>query len=310
MAGASSGLINANDIKLEPMEIYFGERNSDCITALPESSLTGGEYFDFEVTDFDGNLTLYRAWYDIDNGSVAPAAGGRTLVEIDIATGDTASQVASKSATDLATGVASGMSFKSVTDQFILTQHAMGSVVAAVDGADPTGFTFDNVAVGSKAFLGGTNGAIEVSFDQTFVDITADQTGATLLGQLVSSVSANFSASFLEMTQERWAQLVGTVMGSQYTPAGGTELVGVGASSIGKNLLTLGKELLLKPVNSAADNSRNLTLFKTAPLPESINFSGTELSAMSVTFQAYLDSTKNAGINLFAFGDSFQNVEA
>jgi hypothetical protein len=100
------------------------------------------------------------------------------------------------------------------------------------------------------------------------------------------------------------------VVGDSYTPGGGTKVIGMGESSVGKNLFSVARELLLKPVNSGADNSRNLTLYRAAVQPESISFSGTEKSSMAVSFNAYLDTYKKSEINLFGFGDSFQDIEA
>lgn len=46
-----------------------------------------GKYWDFSGHDGTDEV-LYRAWFDVNNGSTPPADGGRTLVEIDVATGD------------------------------------------------------------------------------------------------------------------------------------------------------------------------------------------------------------------------------
>jgi flagellar hook protein FlgE len=56
-------------------------------------SLAGGEYFTLSSTTTD-----YYVWYDIDGGSVDPAVAGRTGIEVDIASGDTAQLVAMKTA--------------------------------------------------------------------------------------------------------------------------------------------------------------------------------------------------------------------
>jgi hypothetical protein len=46
--------------------------------------------------------TDYYVWYDLDDGSVDPAVGGRTGIEVDIATGDSVIDIAEKTATALA----------------------------------------------------------------------------------------------------------------------------------------------------------------------------------------------------------------
>ena len=103
MAIDLGGTVNGDNIRLEPMLAYFGNRNRDCITAVAVASLTQGDYFDFETTDFDGTISEYRVWYDIDAaGTGTPSADGRTLIEVDVLTGDLASDVASKTVAQLA----------------------------------------------------------------------------------------------------------------------------------------------------------------------------------------------------------------
>lgn len=302
MALVTSGPDAAN-MRLEPMDLYLGRRNRDCITAAAASTLDA-KYFTFSVTTFAGVVTNYYCWFDLDAVSSDPAPAGLTAVEVDVVTGDTAAQVAVLAAAALDAVV--GISSRASGDNFIISQWAQGAVTAAVDV--DTSFVFTPEAIGESEFLGGTQDAIEMAFDSELVDVTATQTGGILLAQLVSSVTANVTANILEMTAARWNSIIGDVMGSNVTPSGGTEVTGMGKTSIGKNLLSLGKELLMKPTNST-DDLRNLTLFKTAPKPSSINFSGTELQAMACTFDAYLDPTVNNGVNLFAFGDNFQDLE-
>ena len=59
-----------------------------------------------------------------------------------------------------------------------------------------------------------------------------------------------------------------------------------------------------------SDKSYDITFFKSAPKPASINFSGEEAQVMEVTFTALLDSSVQEAINLMAFGDSSQDVRA
>ena len=51
-----------------------------------------------------------------------------------------------------------------------------------------------------------------------------------------------------------------------------------------------------------------LTFFRTAPELQNISFSGVDPSVLEVQFTAYLDATKAKGINLWAYGNSFQDV--
>ena len=62
--------------------------------------------------------------------------------------------------------------------------------------------------------------------------------------------------------------------------------------------------LVLHPVRN--DNSvinEDITILNTAPILESLNFSGGSVQEGSMIFRAYKDANANAGINLCARGD-------
>jgi hypothetical protein len=75
----------------------------------------------------------YQPWYDVDNGSTAPAAvTGCTLVEVDIATGDTATTVAGNTRTVLnAAPYSTYFAITGATTHVIVTSLTKGS---ATDG--------------------------------------------------------------------------------------------------------------------------------------------------------------------------------
>ena len=162
--------------------------------------------------------------------------------------------------------------------------------------------------VGSVEGLGATDGPVSIAFEKSTLPITADQKGEILLGQLITSVGATITATLKELTNNQWERMVGTCYGQTLTPAGGTELVGMGSDAIGRNLFNFSRELLLQPVG-AVNNLRNLTFFKTCPDPESVNYGGTEISTMPVTFNVFLDSDIDTKVDLFAFGNSAQDVQ-
>ena len=115
--------------------------------------------------------------------------------------------------------------------------------------------------------------------------------------------------SLLEVDNVKWSQIVGDVAGDSFTPMGGSKIVGVGTSKRFNNMKQFSKELVMKPSNSA-DDSENITIFNAFPDLTSITYSGTELHKMEVTFKAFIDTSKNDKVNLYAYGDSSQDVEA
>ncbi len=127
------------------------------ITCGAASTLPGagtGAFFDID-SGADGSAKRFRFWYDKDNGNTAPAAGGRTLVEIDILAADTAAQVATKTATafnnaDLPGGSGND-AFVAYTDSTIVyvRSFSAGTCTDVVDGSTATGFTFSVIQQGN-----------------------------------------------------------------------------------------------------------------------------------------------------------------
>ena len=131
------------------------------------ASLSQSDYF-----DFNSLTTSYRVWYDIDAAGVAPAAGGRTLVEVNIATGNTAAQVASvtQAAIDALSGVTASVNTATVT----VVLDDQGSATAPADGN--TAFTITLTKTGrsksapfsatiTKACMEVMNDVLLVAFD-------------------------------------------------------------------------------------------------------------------------------------------------
>ena len=105
----------------------------DEVTTGAESTLSGGESF-----NIGSSTTDYYVWYDIDDGSTDPAIAGRTGIEIDIASGDTAAQVAvaTRNAIDAEADFSGGGSDSAVT----ITSGGEG--VEIID--NNSGFSFQN----------------------------------------------------------------------------------------------------------------------------------------------------------------------
>jgi hypothetical protein len=122
------------------------------------------------------------------------------------------------------------------------------------------------------------------------------------------SANTTISMTLLEMTAARWTSIVGSVIGDEHTPSGGTLLTGLGESKRYRNLKQYAQELVLKPSNSS-DDSRNLNFWKSYPAPASINFDN-ELQGMEIEWRVFRDSTRPDAVSVMAFGDGAQDVLA
>lgn len=126
--------------KVDVRRVAHPARGSIDCTALEDPS---GTYFD--VTALNGETeVLYRAWYDLDEGSTEPSAGGRTLVPISVATGDTPAEIAEATA-DALDGTTYLTAFSSGAVAY-WTSTDNGEVTAPADGT--TGATITELAAG------------------------------------------------------------------------------------------------------------------------------------------------------------------
>lgn len=297
--------VDPTKIGLKPTDVFLGLRNKDEVTTVADvAGSLGGTSWHFEKVALDGTVTQYYVWYD-GGGDTDPAPAGRTSVTVSYTDNDTAATIASltQAAVDAVAGVAARVSADKVT----LFNGAIGAMTAATDVN--SGFAFANAVAGEKDDLGSLDGAPDFSSSFSFVDVKADQLGDTLLDQVQNGVGLEVTMSLLEVDPLTWEKIVGDVAGDKYTPGGGTQLVGVGTSKRFNNMKQYSKELVMKPSNSS-DDLENITIFNAFPDLTSITYSGTELHKMEVTFRAFVDTSKNEKVSLYAYGDTSQDVEA
>ena len=158
--------------------------------------------------------------------------------------------------------------------------------------------------------LGGTEGGIEISFETTNVEVKADQYGEQILDLIQSGTNITVSMTLLEGDAEKIQAMIADVSGDSVTPEGGTKVVGYGQSKNFQNLSQFAKELVLRPMRLGGANNENFHFWKAIPQLESLTLSGTSLKNFPVTFTVIRDPSKNEKVNLFAFGDGTQNLDA
>lgn len=294
--------INEGSIKPRPMDVSYGKREQSTITTVADSTGSlNSTYWEFSAPNSDGTVVDYYVWYDVSSGGTDPAVSGKTGVEVDIATDDTAPTVAT--ATQAALDALSDVQASVSSDVVTMLNEYFGNVDAVADSSGAaTGFTFATSVAGFGGTLGATTGGIELGLEVEVVDALADQFGTTLLDQIPTGANITLGMSILELDAEKIKFIIGDGVGDSFTTGGSKELVGMGESKRFSNMTQYSGELILKP-SGAANNDENYHFWKCYPLPESFSFSGTELNTMALSFQVFRDSTKNSAINIFAYGD-------
>jgi hypothetical protein len=113
------------------------------------------------------------------------------------------------------------------------------------------------------------------------------------------------------MDPNKWELIVGQYAGDVYTPMGGEKVVGFGESKNFASSFENSGLLVLHPLDREdSDRSEDIVFWSSAPIPSSYNFSGEDVSLMELEFTALPDRTKRSEINIMAYGDYLQALDA
>lgn len=174
-----------------------------------------GKYFDISSLGTD-----YRCWFDVDNGSAAPAAGGKTLVEIDVASGDANNQIASKIASTLNSEAEFSASNPTSTVARIVCD-AGGTVNAVPTNGDLGALITVTVFISGDPIDGGVAGKSGIEANLITGD-TINEIAAAI--ETAVDANVNFACSSLLAT----ATIVNVVPGDVTNAADGTGIYATG----------------------------------------------------------------------------------
>lgn len=298
---------SVQNIKIEPANAYWQIEEQSQVTCVADvSSSLANKWFKIGA----GNNAAYThyVWLNLGSGT-DPSPSGLTEIEVTAAPNASASTIA----TAIAAAVDAISGFNATASGAVITidRTVMGVSAGVEDGTAATGFTFVQCQQGGNLDLGLLDGDIEVAFEEKLFEVTAHQTGVTVLADLRQGVSATVSLVLKESDTEKLNELFAKAAGGSHTPVAGTELFGWGTSKQGSNTIIQARRLVLHPVRLlAADLSEDLCFWKAYPLPESLTFSGENPKIASVSFKTYLDDSKPEEVKLFAFGDWSQLAPA
>ena len=297
--------------KVEPMQVTFGEDvlQSENITLVADAA--GSLNSKYWVFYTPGGVKHYT-WYNINSAGTDPAVSGGTGHEIAGATGATAATLAAATAAVL-TAVTG---FDSTSDGAVL--NLVGTVAGYAkpshDGAAPSGFSFEVLYYGDVATdLGYTDGDLELSHEENYVDITAHQTGTQILGNIPTGNKMSLTVNLKETSVSQLRRIIGSGEGDSMIPDGtgvsSTEVFGFGTSRQFKQVQGRSRKLVLHPIALPASNlSRDITIWKAFPKVSSLTFSGENIMMVPVEFMVYPDYSKQDKVRMCAFGDGTQTL--
>lgn len=294
--------------QLEAAELYYGARHCRTWTCVDNAAdALDGKYLPVNYIEPE-NFTEVLGYIHLEGTAAAadPAPAGRTLLaKASFSSGDSAAVVAA--AIDTALSALTASVFSSVSGSAITIENRVPGLITDETDLDSTGFTESEDVVGFGSFLGQTSGGISISSETSLADITSDQTGAIVLKQILQGTAATLEAPLLEMTSDKWKQVL-RGSGDFVTPSGGTDVVGFGESKLFSDQAASGGMLILHPIRLArTDRSADVVFWRANGVLNDVNYSGSDAQIGNTTWTAYLDSAYNTKINLFAYGDWTQD---
>lgn len=287
----------ALNIKSVPMNAKWEIEEAFCLS-VKDQTIESLKRKYFIVYNASG--TKYAFWFD-DGVVVAPTVSGATLVPIDISLATTPALIATAIASEITGTAAAGFSATVSDSTTVKSVYADTSKVASVEmGTAGVDIQLVRIQVGGSIDLGLLDGDVTVDPTVEVQDLTAHQTGLTVLGQNVTSVGATISLTLKEYSPAKYREIFEAIGGKVAT----TSVTGFGTALVSTNLLIRAKRLVLHPVyKGSSDLTEDYTFWKAVPDLGSITFSGENPNTLPLEFTAYQDDSKPSDVNVFAFGD-------
>jgi len=284
--GKGSGIKNSR------VNLRFVKRALTCLHFSGLDITTLGDK-SFTISSKD---TKYYIWYNLDGAGVDPAHSG-TGIEVVISSTDSTNQVAeaTRAAIDAITGIESTRENSEVQVEVL----EVGEVFAPSEDID-SGIAVNVYSSGFDVDLGLLEGDIEYSFETSFTDITAHQTGSSVVDRIVSGKTVSISTVLLEFDKTRKDILMGLI-GGEYTDSNSNVLSGFGSGQYGKSVRNLSGTLLAEPING--DSCHKKAIWLAFPDITSISHAQEDPYKVTIEWTSYEDFNKPSEIDVIAFGD-------
>ena len=308
--------MGVENIKVEAMKVIYGtdvaqQEKITIRSGIVKSSLAG-KYFNIYAL-VAGVIQRHVFWFDTTGSDTAPTVADATLHEVDISAGaiDTVAEIANelKLVIDAMAQYVATVSNNVVT----VTHSNMGYAPSAHDAKQPllvTNFGFEILVQGdSEDELGCIEGDIEVSFEESFLDVTCHAEGTTPVAQLKNGVSSvEVTLNLQETTAEKLKKMF-VKSGGSFIPENGTEVFGMGTFKNFENMFKYATKLRLHPVRLLdGDLSGDYTFHKAMPNLTGLTFSGENVFTLPITFKVYPAEGIDARVNYFSIGDGSQSL--
>jgi hypothetical protein len=292
------------NIRLEAVNAYFGKKHCRKVATVADvADSLQDTYFDFNWISPEFEEVQGYVYFDTD-----PAVAGKTAVgPVARTSGDSAATIASNIASTINASVGFAVAEVKNGSEVYIENRAPFAITAEADSGS-TGFTYTTLIAGSGAKLGKTaQGGSSISLEAQTAEIKSDQTAEILLDDISLGTSASIEMGIIELTKEQFQLLIGSAAGDVVDAT--NDVTGYGESRTYQSMKSLGGMLVLRPVRLDGEQDYTSDVFvpACAPLPQDINYSGSDVQTLNVTFKPYLDASINEKVNLIGFGDWTQD---
>lgn len=294
-------------IKLEAVKVLWGLEQCRTYEVANVANM-GGKYFELNL--IGENYEEIQGYVHLDDGTEPdPAPAGKTLIAaplINEAGTEEENALIIKAALE-ASSNANLMSVEIDSENgalFGIQNKIFGKV--STETAGDSGFTYTLAREGLGGDLGKTaQGGVTLNLETTTFELKSDQTAELLLGEINQGNLTTVETNLIELTKDRFELLIGSVVGDTIDMGADGTYVGIGTSRLYQELGALGGRMVLHPIriSDLTDRSEDWSFHITAPLPSSLNFSGTEQQGLEVSFKPYVDESKPAEAAVGGFGD-------
>lgn len=293
-----TGSLNSENIKVEPMDVYWGDRTRQVETTICVADVAGS------LDDTGFNIPLA-------DGTVKTVGFNETVpgtfdVDVTITPSDAATAVAAAIVAALPSeSFIYSASADGASASFTLQDY--GVAVAPSDiSASAAGFTYDLGTAGSELEnVGYIDGEMELNNAEQILDIMSHQTGTTVIGGIrtgrESSMTINFAETSTAQMKKYLENAGGNVINLTDTVS---TAVGLGTTKDFTNIIDNAKQLVMHPRrNAITDRSEDWCFWNAYPALEAMTLSGENKLVVPATFRFMPDDNRDRDYVYGVFGD-------
>lgn len=309
--------MGVENIKVEAMKVFYGlnTKQKEKITiraGVVKADLAGAYFHSYAV--LAGAIVKHVFWFNVTGSDVAPSLADATLHEVDISDPgiDTVQEIAAE-LQSVIDGLTTVYSATVVNNVITVDHEVVGYAPSMHDAKNPllvTDFGFEILVQGdTEDELGCIEGDIEVSFEESFIDVTCHAEGTTPVAQLKNGVSSVEVTMNLEETTKEKLKKMFVKSGGSFIPDNGSEVFGMGTFKNFENMFKYATKLRLHPVRLLdGDPSEDYTFHKAIPNLTGLTFSGENVFTLPITFKVYPAEGVDSRVNYFSIGDGSQSL--